>query len=57
MPDTVPMAVRGRLAIDRSMQGRGLGVALLQDAALRVRLEFAARKRGRFMKTMASSHR
>ncbi len=37
MPDPVPMAVIGRLAIDRSMQGRGLGVALLQDAVLRVR--------------------
>lgn len=36
MPDPVPMAVLGRLAIDRSMQGRGLGVALLQDAVLRV---------------------
>ena len=31
------MAVIGRLAIDRSMHGRGLGVALLQDAVLRVR--------------------
>ncbi|MCF4164665.1 GNAT family N-acetyltransferase [Zavarzinia compransoris] len=37
MPDPVPMAVLGRLAIDRSMQGRGLGVALLQDAVLRVK--------------------
>lgn len=36
MPDPVPMAVIGRLAVDRSMQGRGLGVALLQDAVLRV---------------------
>lgn len=36
MPDPIPMAVLGRLAIDRSMQGRGLGVALLQDAVLRV---------------------
>ena len=30
------MAILGRLAIDRSMQGKGLGVALLQDAVLRV---------------------
>ena len=36
MPDPVPMAVLGRLAVDRSMQGQGLGVALLQDAVLRV---------------------
>ena len=36
MPDPVPMAVLGRLAVDRSMQGKGLGVALLQDAVLRV---------------------
>lgn len=35
MPDPVPMAVLGRLAIDRSWQGKGLGVALLQDAVLR----------------------
>ena len=37
MPDPIPMAVLGRLAIDRSMHWRGLGVALLQDAVLRVR--------------------
>lgn len=36
MPDPIPMAVLGRLAIDRSMQGQGVGVALLQDAVLRV---------------------
>jgi GNAT superfamily N-acetyltransferase len=36
MPDPIPMAVLGRLAIDRSMQGKGLGVALLQNAVLRV---------------------
>ena len=35
MPDPIPMAVLGRLAIDRSFQGKGLGVALLQDAVLR----------------------
>ncbi|HLP69390.1 MAG TPA: GNAT family N-acetyltransferase [Rhizobium sp.] len=34
MPDPTPMAVLGRLAIDRVRQGRGLGVALLQDAVL-----------------------
>lgn len=36
MPDPIPMAILGRLAVDRTYQGRGLGVALLQDAVLRV---------------------
>lgn len=35
MPDPIPMAVLGRLAIDRNWQGKGLGAALLQDAVLR----------------------
>jgi GNAT superfamily N-acetyltransferase len=35
MPDPVPMAVLGRLAIDRNWQGKGIGSALLQDAVLR----------------------
>ncbi|MBB2690598.1 UNVERIFIED_ORG: GNAT superfamily N-acetyltransferase [Rhizobium esperanzae] len=35
MPDPVPMAVLGRLAIDRDWQGKGIGAALLQDAVLR----------------------
>jgi GNAT superfamily N-acetyltransferase len=35
MPDPIPMAVLGRLAIDLAYQGRGLGAALLQDAVLR----------------------
>ncbi|MDX8517013.1 GNAT family N-acetyltransferase [Mesorhizobium dulcispinae] len=35
MPDPVPMAVLGRLAVDVNWQGKGLGVALLQDAVLR----------------------
>jgi len=35
MPDPIPMAVLGRLAIDREWQGKGLGAALLQDAVLR----------------------
>ena len=36
MPDPVPVAVLGRLAIDRSQQGRGFGRALFHDCALRV---------------------
>lgn len=35
MPDPIPMAILGRLAIDRNWQGKGLGTALLQDAVLR----------------------
>ncbi|WP_412065937.1 GNAT family N-acetyltransferase [Rhizobium sp. SYY.PMSO] len=35
MPDPIPIAVLGRLAIDRDWQGKGLGAALLQDAVLR----------------------
>lgn len=35
MPDPIPMAVLGRLAIDRKWQGQGLGAALLQDAVVR----------------------
>lgn len=36
MPDPIPVAVLGRLAIDRRQQGRGLGRALFRDCALRV---------------------
>lgn len=36
MPDPIPMAVLGRLAIDRTLQGQGVGRALLRDAVLRV---------------------
>jgi len=35
MPDPIPMAILGRLAIDQRWQGKGLGVALLQDAVIR----------------------
>lgn len=35
MPDPVPMAILGRLAVDNAYQGKGLGVALLQDAVIR----------------------
>jgi GNAT superfamily N-acetyltransferase len=37
MPDPIPMAVLGRLAVDRTWQGRGLGRLLLRDAILRTR--------------------
>lgn len=36
MPDPIPVAVLGRLAIDRSCQGRGIGRALVRDAGLRL---------------------
>ena len=36
MPDPVPVAVIGRLAIDKNHQQRGLGKALLKDAFQRV---------------------
>jgi len=36
MPDPIPVAVLGRLAIDRSQQGRGLGRALFRDCTPRV---------------------
>jgi GNAT superfamily N-acetyltransferase len=36
MPDPIPMAVLGRLAIDQAHHGRGLGRVLVRDAALRV---------------------
>jgi GNAT superfamily N-acetyltransferase len=36
MPNPVPIVLLGRLAIDRSVQGKGLGGDLLRDAVLRV---------------------
>lgn len=36
MPDPIPVAVLGRLATDRSQQGRGVGRGLFRDCALRV---------------------
>jgi GNAT superfamily N-acetyltransferase len=35
-PDPIPAALLGRLAVDRRLQGAGLGRALVRDAALRV---------------------
>jgi predicted N-acetyltransferase YhbS len=36
MPNPIPVVLLGRLAIDRTWQGRGLGGDLLRDAVLRV---------------------
>ena len=36
MPDPIPIALLGRLAIDRAWQGRGLGRALFRDCAARI---------------------
>jgi GNAT superfamily N-acetyltransferase len=36
MPDTIPVVVLARLAVDRNWQGHGLGRALFRDAACRV---------------------
>lgn len=36
MPDPIPVIVLGRLAVDASEQGNGLGRALLRDAVLRI---------------------
>lgn len=36
MPNPIPVVVLGRLAVDRSLQGKGLGRALVRDADIRV---------------------
>lgn len=36
MPDPIPVVVLGRLAVDHSLQGKGVGRALVRDASLRV---------------------
>lgn len=36
MPDPIPVVVLGRLAVDRSLHGKGFGRALVRDAGLRV---------------------
>jgi len=36
MPNPIPVVVLGRLAVDRSLQGSGVGRALVRDAGLRV---------------------
>lgn len=35
MPDPIPVLVIGRLAVDASCQGQGIGHALLRDAIIR----------------------
>jgi predicted N-acetyltransferase YhbS len=35
MPDPLPVMVLGRLAVDKALQGRGIGAGLLRDAVLR----------------------
>ncbi len=36
MPDPIPVVILGRLAVDQSLQGHGVGRALVRDAGLRV---------------------
>ena len=36
MPDPIPVAVLGRLAVDQVHHGRGIGRALVRDAGLRI---------------------
>lgn len=36
MPDPIPVVILGRQAVDQSYQGKGVGRALVQDAAYRV---------------------
>lgn len=36
MPDPIPVVILARLAVDRRLQGRGIGKALLAEAAKRV---------------------
>lgn len=36
MPDPIPVVLLGRLAIDKSWQGKGVGRSMFRDAAMRV---------------------
>jgi GNAT superfamily N-acetyltransferase len=36
MPDPIPVVVLGRLAVDQSLQGKGIGRALVRDACQRL---------------------
>lgn len=35
MPDPIPVMILGRLAVDKNVQGKGIGSALIKDAILR----------------------
>ena len=35
LPDPIPVMILGRLAVDRTFQGKGIGTGLLKDAVLR----------------------
>jgi GNAT superfamily N-acetyltransferase len=35
-PDPIPIVIIGRLAVDKSLQGKGIGRGMLKDALLRV---------------------
>jgi predicted N-acetyltransferase YhbS len=36
MPNPIPVVILGRLAVDQSLHGKGIGRALVRDACLRV---------------------
>jgi GNAT superfamily N-acetyltransferase len=36
MPDPIPVMILGRLAVDRTLHGQGVGTGLLRDAVVRV---------------------
>ena len=36
MPDPIPVVILGRLAVDRSLHGKGFGRSLVRDAGMRV---------------------
>ncbi len=36
MPDPIPVVILGRLAVDRSLHGKGFGRSLVRDAGIRV---------------------
>jgi GNAT superfamily N-acetyltransferase len=36
MPDPIPVVILGRLAVDRSLHGKGFGRGLVRDASMRV---------------------
>jgi GNAT superfamily N-acetyltransferase len=53
MPNPLPVTVLGRLAVDQSYAGKGLGMALLKDAVLRARLASVhAASRGVFVQAL-----